>query len=155
MCQMQSGIIPVKFIASMQKIVEAAHMKILLAESDLDIQFRLSQFLGGQAELKICATAATIPELFAALVLECPDWLLVDWDFSPRAMEELLHQVFLTCPFLKVIVLGDQPSQRKEALAAGADAFCNKTESPERLLTTIQQTDSLKSKKAAFFSTPK
>ena len=155
MCQMQSGIFSVKFIASMHKIMEAAQMKILLAESDLDIQFQLSQFLGEQVELEICTTAATIPELFSALVLECPDWLLVDWDFSNRAMEELLHQVYLTCPFLKVIVLGAQPGQRKEALAAGAGAFFNKTESPEWLLTTIQSTDSLKSKKATLFSTSK
>jgi DNA-binding NarL/FixJ family response regulator len=45
-------------------------------------------------------------------------------------------------PNLLVVVLSGRPEVRREALAAGADAFVSKVDPPERLLAALHAMDS-------------
>ena len=66
-----------------------------------------------------------------------PDILLLDWGLPGLLKQLSIEALRRANPGLKVIVLSGQPEAGKEAMLAGADAFVNKTETPEQLLTVI------------------
>ena len=63
------------------------------------------------------------------------DMLLVDWLLLPTELgAQALAEFRLACSMVIVIVLtGQLEGRRQEALSAGADAFINKGETPERV----------------------
>jgi DNA-binding NarL/FixJ family response regulator len=76
-------------------------------------------------------------ELLAGVEAACPDLLLLGWELPGLAGADLLPALRRACSNLCVIVLSGRPEARREALAAGADAFVSKVAPPERLLAAI------------------
>jgi DNA-binding NarL/FixJ family response regulator len=68
-----------------------------------------------------------------------PDVVLLDWELPGRPAAALLLALHGLTYHPKVIVLSARPESEEEALAAGADAFVSKSESPERLLRSFRR----------------
>lgn len=117
---------------------EVMRMKVLIADDRARVRFALKVLLEQQMELEVVGEAMHANELPQQVELSRPDVLLLDWGLpgltSPRTIEAIRR----ANPELRVIVLSGQPEVGKQALLAGADAFVDKTETPEQLLTVIQ-----------------
>ncbi len=73
-------------------------------------------------------------------VEECqPDVILMDVRMPGMDGLEATRLIKRKWPLVKVIVLSMYPEYRADALFAGADAFINKGESPERLLGMLSK----------------
>ena len=77
-------------------------------------------------------------ELLVQAKNNCPDLLLLDWGLGGSRVVKLLAALRKVCPDMAMIVLSGLPEVRRAALAAGANAFVNKTDPPEQLMAVIQ-----------------
>jgi len=112
-------------------------MHILLADDESKVRSALRLLLGQDAGLSVVGEAAEAAELLSQLRATCPDLLLLDWELPGQQGGDLLLAVRRCCPTLSVIALSGRPEARREALAAGADAFVSKVDPPERLLAAM------------------
>jgi len=82
--------------------------------------------------------AATMEELLAKVREAGAALVLLDWEFPGLAAGGGLTALRRQNPSLKVVALSARPEARQNALAAGADAFVSKTESPDTMLRLIE-----------------
>jgi DNA-binding NarL/FixJ family response regulator len=82
----------------------------------------------------------------------CADVILLDWQLRhqgepsragrstphPGGQAELVRALRLVRPSIKILALSGRPEVQSDALAAGADAFVCKGESPDRLLEALR-----------------
>jgi DNA-binding NarL/FixJ family response regulator len=69
----------------------------------------------------------------------CPDLLLVDWSLINSSPEFTMPNLRSVCPESTVIVLiSSLDSRELAAIAAGADVFMSKGETPDRLARRLQ-----------------
>ncbi len=113
-------------------------MKILLADDQPRVRFALRVLLEQQPGWKVVAEAINSDELLAQAGITRPDLTVIDWELPGQVPEKLLPEIRRICPDLRIIVLGEQPEARCAALSAGADAFINRTNPPEQLLTVLK-----------------
>jgi len=80
------------------------------------------------------------------------DVVLLDWQLRHRGkpsqtgistpylggQAELVRSLRLVRPSIKILALSERPEAQSDALAAGADAFVCKGESPDRLLEALR-----------------
>jgi DNA-binding NarL/FixJ family response regulator len=111
-------------------------MRILLADHQSRVRFALRALLAQRPELRIVGEAVDAEDLLTQARVKCPDLILLDWGLQGLAAMDLLA-LRKVCPDVVVIVLSGRPEARQATLEAGADAFVSKTDSPERLLVTI------------------
>ena len=119
-------------------------MRILLADDESNVRFALRVLLEQESEYQIAVEAADVRELMDEVMAACPDMILLDWGFGGEALADLISTLRTRCSSLALIVLSGRPEVRDNALAAGADAFVNKTDPPERLLTAMRSVHSHK-----------
>jgi len=112
-------------------------MRLLLADDRPKTRFALRALLRLQTGLAVVGEAATAGELLALAEQTSPDVVLLDWGLQGLQADELLPALQSICPNIYVIALSSRPEVRDAALAAGADAFVSKIDSPERLLMAI------------------
>jgi DNA-binding NarL/FixJ family response regulator len=70
---------------------------------------------------------------------EQADLLLIDWSGIATDEHELLNQLRGLNERLRIIVLSTRLEDRAAALAAGADAFICKVDSPEQVVATVRR----------------
>jgi DNA-binding NarL/FixJ family response regulator len=112
-------------------------MRILLADSQAKVRFALRVLLEQQSDFEVVGEAASTEEILAQTALSCPNVVLLDWALAGPGAAGLLLTLHCDCPGLGIIVLSGRPEARREALAAGADAFVSKGNPPEHLLAAI------------------
>lgn len=112
-------------------------MRILIADDWPNVQDALRLLLEQQQGIEVVGEVVDAADLLAEVEAGCPDVLLLGWELPGFAAVELLPALRRICPDLYVIALSGRPEKRREALAAGADAFVGKTEAPAHLLTAI------------------
>lgn len=112
-------------------------MRLLLADERPKTRFALRTLLRLQTGLTVVGEAATADGLLALAEQTSPDVLLLGWGLQGSQADELLPALRSICPHIYVIALSSRPEVRGAALAAGADAFVSKIDSPERLLEVI------------------
>lgn len=115
-------------------------MRILLADDESNVRFALRVLLEQKSGRQIVGEAADAKELMDEIMVACPDMVLLDWGFGGDAMTDLISTLRARCSDLALIVLSGRPEVREIALEAGAHAFINKTDPPERLLEAIGST---------------
>lgn len=113
-------------------------MRILLADDESNVRFALQALLERQPGLEIVGGVGNSRELLSQVKAICPDLVLLDWELPDSTAVALLSELREACPDLAVIALSGRPRARRAALAAGADAFVSKVDSPERLLAALQ-----------------
>jgi DNA-binding NarL/FixJ family response regulator len=112
-------------------------MRILLADDETKVRFALRVLLERQPGLEVVGEAANAEELLAQARPGCPDLVLLDWDLPGAAHVDLLEELRLACPDLRVVALSARPEARQAVLEAGAQGFVCKCDAPERLLSAI------------------
>ena len=113
-------------------------MRILLADTQAKVRFALRALLEQQPGLIVVGEAVEAKQVLAQVEAAQPDLVLLDWNLRGLAAADLLPALRRICPDLRVIALSARPEMRPAALAAGADAFASKADSPERLLEAIR-----------------
>ncbi|MEZ4769837.1 MAG: response regulator [Caldilineales bacterium] len=112
-------------------------MRVLLADDQDRVRYALRALLTLQTDTVIAAEAVNVAELLDLASLTNPDLILVDWELPGLAMSAALPVLHRLCPASQIVVLSGIPEARVAALAAGADAFVSKGQSPERLLNAL------------------
>ena len=112
-------------------------MRILLADGRPKVRFALRALLTRQTAPHVLHEATDAQDLLTLAEVSCPDLILLDWELPGLAPSELIPALRRACPNAAVIALSGKVSARREALAAGVDAFVSKGDPPERLLSTI------------------
>ena len=115
-------------------------MRVLIADNQPKVRRALRVLLEQDDQVEIVGEAANAEGLWAQMETTAPCLVLLGGNLPGLAMADLLLALRQANPEVKVIVLSTQPELGPAALAAGADAFLSKTETPERLLEAIQIT---------------
>ena len=113
-------------------------MNILLADDQNKVRFALRVLLEQKPGIKIVEEATSAGEVMARLRQACPDLVILDWNLPGLDIASVLEMLHQYCPHTYVIALSEREETQPLALASGVDAFACKTNSPERLLSLIE-----------------
>ncbi len=122
-------------------------MRVLLADDHPEVRSALRLLLDQEPDISVVGEAAELRTLISLTSLLRPNLLLLDWallgsedGFPPghHSRGELLEELRMLCPGLRVMALSGRPEVRSDVLAAGADAFVSKGDPPERLLQALR-----------------
>ena len=112
-------------------------MRVLLADDQVHIRSALQMILKREQGMTVVGEVSEAKELVDQIVSTHPDLVLLDWELPGLPAIGSLAGLQRICPNLLVIILSERPEVQREALAAGADAFVSKVDSPEQLLATL------------------
>ncbi|HKC76050.1 MAG TPA: response regulator [Chloroflexota bacterium] len=112
-------------------------MRIVLADNQADVRSALRLLLTHVLALHVVGEVAAAADLWTQVQDARPDLLLLDWGLLGAGAGAALARLHALYPALQVIVLSGHPEARQHALAAGADAFVSKADSPEQMLKTL------------------
>ena len=113
-------------------------MRILLADDHKRVRFALRVLLERQPGFEVTGEAINAEELVVQMNANRPDLVLLGWELPGLEAVGLLSALRKTGSSPLVIALSGRTEARRAALAAGADAFVSKADSPERLLAVIE-----------------
>jgi two-component system nitrate/nitrite response regulator NarL len=114
-------------------------MRIMLADGRPRVRFALRVLLERQPGLEVVGEASDACQLLTRVGEICPDLVLLGWELPGLKVPESLSSMRGFCPGLSVIALSGRPEARQAALAAGADGFVSKVDSPDRLLAAVDE----------------
>lgn len=112
--------------------------RILLADDDPAICSALRLLLEQEAGLIVVGEAADASSARQHAATLHPDLLLLDWELPGATGAPPLDSLRTDTPGMQIIALTSRLEARPAALAAGADAFVSKGDSPDRLLAAIR-----------------
>jgi DNA-binding NarL/FixJ family response regulator len=112
--------------------------RILIADGRARVRFGLRILLDKQSNVEVVGEVEGAEDLLKEIEACCAELVLMDWGLPGLENTALIEALREACPGVGLIVLSGHPEVRQAALAAGADAFVNKTESPVYLLSVIE-----------------
>ncbi len=112
-------------------------MRVLIADDQPQVRSALRLLLKQEPGVTVVGEAEDTQQALELAAGQRPDLVLLDWELPKNAGQCLLPTLRARCPHTKVIALSGRPEARKEALAAGADAFVSKGDPPERVLAAV------------------
>ncbi len=117
-------------------------MNVVIADSKPEVRSALRLLVSQDPELTVVAEAHDVASLLATTDAHSPELVLVDWELAdPRPAGarggSLTDEIAASAPQARVIVLCGRPEARSHALAAGADAFVCKGDTPDRLIDAL------------------
>jgi len=113
-------------------------MRAFLADDQAEVRAALGILLEHALGARVVGEAADAETLAEAIRSTRPDVLLLDWGLVEASARGALAELRARRPGLAVVVISGRVDAREPALAAGADAFVGKTDSPEKLLATLR-----------------
>ena len=119
-------------------------MNVVIADSKPEIRSALRLLLSQEPDT-VVVEAHDVVSLLDATYANRPALVLVDWELAdqrpagPRGVS-LPDEIAAIVPHARVIVLSGRPETKSDALAAGADAFVCKGDSPDCLLAELKAT---------------
>ena len=118
-------------------------MDVVIADGIPEIRSALRLLLSEEGGLRVAGEAQDVPSLLDMTRTLDPALVFVDWELAdPRpagaTRDSLPHEIVATAPSARVIVMSGRPETRYHALAAGADAFVCKGDSPDSLLAALR-----------------
>jgi DNA-binding NarL/FixJ family response regulator len=113
-------------------------MYVLLADSQATECVELRQLFELDSELCLVDETSEVGDLLARVQTTHLDVVLLEWELSGLEGDNPVSVLrCLVCP-PKVVAFGEHPEARREALAAGVDAFVSKEQPVEELLNTVR-----------------
>ena len=111
--------------------------RILLADDNQDARSALALLLETRLGATIVGEATTMERLLEQAALTHPDVVLLDWELPGKPEADRIVVVRSVAPGAQVIVISARPESA--FLAVGADAFVNKIDPPEHILTVLKE----------------
>ena len=113
-------------------------MRVVLADHQVDVRSALRLLVTHVLALQVVGEVTAAADLWTQVQDARPDLLLLEWGLLGTGVGAALARLHVVYPDLQVIVLSGHPEARQHALAAGADAFVSKADSPEQMLKTLR-----------------
>jgi two-component system response regulator DesR len=116
-------------------------VRVLIAGRGAVLRAALRLVLRFEPGVTAVASVASAGRLLVRARRTRPDLLLVDWDLWDPPVggaAAAVARLRVQHPGLFLLALGGGSEARRAALAAGADAFVEKGEPPERLLASVR-----------------
>jgi DNA-binding NarL/FixJ family response regulator len=108
-------------------------MRIFIAEKDQDIRVGLLLLFDQQPGFQVVGIAVRSKGLVRQAAAATPDVILLDWELVTTDPDYYIRNLQAIPPLPKIIVTHVQPETRDAAIAAGADGFSSKDQSPNQL----------------------
>lgn len=112
-------------------------MKILIADDNPEVRSALRLLLEQDTFQATVLEVLDTTSLFKCLKEYCPKVVFLDWELPGLQRDDNYMRLRSRCPKTKVIALSSKFEARQEAMKAGVDAFISKSESPEKILSTL------------------
>lgn len=115
--------------------------RILLVDDHPVVLDGYRQLLNAQPDLEVCATAGTVPAALDLAGRERPDLVLADLTMPGRGGLDLVKDLAVLHPEIKVLVcsMHDEMLYAERALRAGAKGYLTKDSSGPVMLTAIRK----------------
>ena len=120
-------------------------MRILIADDQPKVRFAVRVALERRPGFKTIGEAIDAEDLLAQAKAVCPALVLIDWQLPGMPMQDLINALRQTCGNVRTIILSSRAETREQALATGADAFVCECDSPDELLSAIDQVGVMRS----------
>lgn len=116
-------------------------VSVLIVDSRVHARSAMRLLLAQEPNVVVMGEAADVDAAISAIAACRPDVVLLDWEptrqWTGRNGDAALDDLRVASPESFVIALSGLPEARREALAAGADAFVSKGDPPEKLLAAV------------------
>ena len=113
-------------------------MRVVMADHQAGVRSALRLLATHVLGLQVVGEVTAATDLWTQVQDARPDLLLLEWDLLGAGAGAALARVHALYPNMWVIVLSCQPEVHRHALAAGADAFVCKADSPEQTIKTLR-----------------
>ena len=113
--------------------------RILLADDNKNLRSALALLLETRMAATIVGEASTMESLLEQAVKTHPDVVILDWELPGKPEADRIVVVRSVAPGARVIVVSARPEAA--AQADEADAFVNKIDPPERILSVLKERD--------------
>jgi DNA-binding NarL/FixJ family response regulator len=111
--------------------------RILLADDNQNLRSALALLLETRLGATIVGEASTMERLLEQAAITHPDVVLLDWELPGKPEADRIVVVRSVAPGVQVVVISARPESA--SLAVGADAFVNKIDPPEHILTVFKE----------------
>jgi DNA-binding NarL/FixJ family response regulator len=118
-------------------VSEGVAMRVVLADHQADLRLAPRLLVTHVLGMRVVGEV-TAADLWTRVQDAGPDLVLLDWGLLGAGAGAALARLHALYPDLQVIVLSGHPEARQHALAASADAFVSKADSPEQMLRTLR-----------------
>lgn len=109
-----------------------------LADDDVEVRRALRLMLEQRLGLRVAGEAAHTHGLASLVESTQADIVLIDWELPSKVDAWLIADLHRLLWRPVVIITSCQSDAKDAALAAGADAFADKSEPPESLLRVVK-----------------
>lgn len=118
-----------------------ARRKILILEDHPVTRYGLSQLIGRQPDLQVCAEAQDAQQAMEAVRSEHPDLVLADITLPGKSGLQFVREVGAQFPGVMVLAISmhDESLYAERVLRAGGRGYIMKSEGGERVLEAIRQ----------------
>jgi DNA-binding NarL/FixJ family response regulator len=113
------------------------NLRVLIADDQVHVRSALRLLLRERLGVTVVAEADDVAQALEQVNTAEPDLVLLDWELPALGGAAALAGLRTIRPGLAVIALSGRPEARRAALAAGVDAFVSKGESPDWLMTSV------------------
>ena len=114
-------------------------MRVFIADSRSEARIALMIYLRQEPGTYIAGMAVEAKGLLAQVEATESDVVLLDWHLPGQPVPEVIAELKTLEHRPQIVVLSVRPEVESEAMAAGADAFISKTESPDRIMTILRE----------------
>ena len=118
-------------------------VRVLLVDGQAHARSAMSLLLAQEPDIVVVGEAADVDAAVLSVAACSPNVILLDWDLPWQAPgrdgDSALDDLRRASPELLVVALSGLPEARREALAAGVDAFVSKGDPAEKLLAAIEK----------------
>lgn len=114
-------------------------MRAMLADNQPRVRSALRLLLEQEPDNAVVAEVDNGGDMLTAAAAAQPDVVLMDWELPGDSPVRVLPALRAACQNLCVVVLSGRPEARQKALAAGADFFVSKGNSPDELLSALAE----------------
>lgn len=112
--------------------------RCLVADDNSELRSALRLMLETYFDQIEVSEAADRVQLLDQVAATPPDCLILDWELPGPAAADFVAGLRHSAPAMHIIAISTRPESATAALAAHADAFVAKTDSPDALLTALQ-----------------
>lgn len=113
---------------------------VMLVDDHPIVRQGMAQLINREADLTVCGEAASAHEAIALLKTIAPDVAVVDISLEDRSGLDLLKDMLIRRPKLRVLILSmhHESLYAERALHAGARGYVMKQEAPDKVLVAIR-----------------